>query len=325
MTKTRIAFGEQPAPAHQSGATAKPADTGAPRTPSLALPFKVEAEPVAAGLHIVATPIGNLRDISLRALVTLASVDAVLAEDTRVSRTLMSHYGLTTPLIAYHEHNAEAMRPRILARLKAGGSLALISDAGTPLVSDPGYKLVEALVGEGIGLTCAPGASALLAALVLAGLPTDRFFFEGFLPPRPAARRARLQELGSVPGTLVFYESPRRLSAMLTEAAALYGPRQAAVARELTKFYETVRRGSLAELAGIFADEETPRGEIVVLIGPPAAGTADHDTADGAIDAGLRAALAKLTLKEAVAQVTAATGQPRRRVYARALELTRKP
>jgi 16S rRNA (cytidine1402-2'-O)-methyltransferase len=294
-----------------------------PRAPSYtAFGLKAEAEPLAAGLHIVATPIGNLRDISFRALATLAAADAVLAEDTRTSKVLLAHYGISTPLLPYHEHNAAQMRPKILGRLREGGKLALISDAGTPLVSDPGYKLVADVVAEGLPVTGIPGPSAVLAALVLAGLPTDRFFFEGFLPPKSAARRGRLTELAAIPGTLVFFESPRRLAEMLGDAAAVLGPRPAAVARELTKYYETVRRGTLAELSAHYEQEEA-RGEIVVIIGPP--GAEELGPGDGAIDGLLRAALDSVSLKEAVAQVAAKTGQPRRRIYARALELTREP
>ena len=284
---------------------------------------KAEAEPLGVGLHVVATPIGNLRDISLRALATLAAADVVLAEDTRVTKVLLAHYGISTPLIAYHEHNANEMRPKVLARLAAGGKLALVSDAGTPMVSDPGYRLVEDAVKAGFSITGVPGPSAVLAALVVAGLPTDRFFFEGFLPPRTAARRARLTELGTIPATLVLFESPRRLADMLADAAAMLGGRPAAVARELTKMHETVRRGTLAELAKMYAEGETARGEIVVLIG---AGDGAHsaDTED-LVDAKLKGALAAMSLKEAVAQVTADTGLPRRKVYARALELTRLP
>jgi 16S rRNA (cytidine1402-2'-O)-methyltransferase len=287
-----------------------------------------EVEPLAPGLHIVATPIGNLADISLRALATLAAADAVVAEDTRVTKTLLAHYGIATPLTAYHEHNAAEMRPRLLARLQAGARLALVSDAGTPLVSDPGYKLARAAIEAGITVTGVPGPSAVLAGLVLAGLPSDRFFFEGFLPPRTAARRARLAELAGIPGSLVFFESPRRIAETLADAAAMLGAREAAVARELTKLHEEVRRGSLAGLAAHYAKEGPPRGEIVLLIGP---GAQPGQAASGdVIDDALRGLIGKvsaheLSLKEAVAQVTALTGQPRRKVYARALELTRQP
>ena len=277
-------------------------------------------ERVTPGLYIVATPIGNLRDISLRALSTLAGVETVLAEDTRVSRTLLAHYGIATPLSAYHEHNAALVRPGIIARLQAGAALALISDAGTPLISDPGYKLVTAAIEAGVPVIPIPGASALLAALTVAGLPADRFFFEGFLPPKSAARRARIAELAAIPGTLVFYESPRRTLEALEDMAAVLGPRQAVIARELTKHFETVRRGALPALAAELAAEATPKGEIVLLVAPPGEASAPQP-AD--IDAALRAALAKFSVKDAVAIVVAATGAPRRALYARAVELAR--
>jgi 16S rRNA (cytidine1402-2'-O)-methyltransferase len=286
--------------------------------------IRAAAEPLAPGLHVVSTPIGNLRDMSLRALATLAAADLILAEDTRVTKVLLAHYGISTPLAAYHEHNANEMRPRVLARLAAGDRLALVSDAGTPLVSDPGYRLVEDAVKAGHAVTGVPGPSAVLAALVVAALPTDRFFFEGFLAPRTAARRARLTELGTIPATIVLFESPRRLAEMLADAAAMLGARPAAVARELTKMHETVKRGSLPELAALYAAGETARGEIVVLIGQAEAGAASPATED-LVDVKLKAALGAMSLKEAVAQVTADTGLPRRKVYARALELTRTP
>ena len=231
--------------------------------------MRAEAEQIAPGLHVVATPIGNLRDITLRALGTLAAADAVVAEDTRVSRNLLAHYGIATPLVAYHEHNAAAMRPVLLARLQKGERLALISDAGTPLVSDPGFKLVARSGGAGLPVTSAPGPSAVLAALVVAGLPTDRFFFEGFLPAKSGARRARIAELASIPGTLVLFESPRRLAETLADLAAVLGPRQAAVARELTKHFESVRRGALDRLAADYERDGPPKGEIVLLVAPP--------------------------------------------------------
>src|SRR3984893_13639930 len=193
---------------------ARPKDEARAPSAFTALGMRAEAEPIAPGLHVVATPIGNLRDITLRALATLAAADAVIAEDTRVSHNLLAHYGVTTPLVAYHEHNAAAVRPHLLARLAGGAGVALISDAGTPLVSDPGFKLVTEALAAGIAVTSAPGPSAVLAALVVAGLPTDRFFFEGFLPPKSAARRARINQLAAIPATLVFFESPRRLAEM---------------------------------------------------------------------------------------------------------------
>jgi 16S rRNA (cytidine1402-2'-O)-methyltransferase len=284
-----------------------------------ALGARVEADPIAPGLHVVATPIGNLRDITLRALAILAAADAVIAEDTRVSHHLLAHYGVTTPLVAYHEHNAAAVRPHLLARLREGAALALISDAGTPLVSDPGYKLVAEALVAGISVTSAPGPSAVLAALVVAGLPTDRFYFEGFLPPRSAGRRARINQLAAVPATLVFFESPRRLNEMLADLAAELGDRAAAVARELTKFYETTRRGTLDELARHFAAQPAPKGEIVVVVGAPAAAA---PVAQEDLDRLLHGAMENLSIKDAAAAVSAQTGAPRRQVYARALTLS---
>ncbi len=282
--------------------------------------FKCEAEPLACGLYIVATPIGNLGDITVRALATLAAADAILAEDTRTSKVLLKAYGISTPLIAYHEHNAAQVRPQILSRLKQGQALALISDAGTPLVSDPGYKLVGDLVSEKLPLTAVPGPSAVLAALVVAGLPTDRFFFEGFLPPKAGARRQRLHELAQIPGTLVFFESPRRMAECLGDMAAVFGNRAAVMARELTKHFETVRRGTLDDLGREFADAPTPKGEVVLLVGPP--GALDSGSAEASLDEKLLAALATYSLKDAATIVSQASGLPRRRVYARAIEIS---
>lgn len=280
----------------------------------------IEAPELAPGLHVVATPIGNLRDVTIRCLETLAAADAILAEDTRVTRQLTSHYGVATPLIAFHSHNAERATPGVLARLAAGERLALVSDAGTPLISDPGGGLVAAAAAAGAAIYALPGACAALAALVVAGLPTDRFLFEGFLPQKSAARRARACELAGVPATLVFYESPRRLAETLVDLRAALGDRQACVARELTKKFEEARRGTLSELAASYADAE-PRGEIVVVVAPPDAGDAALRVDD--LDARLRAAMADLSLKDAAALVSGETGRPRREVYARALSLAR--
>jgi len=282
--------------------------------------LRAEAAPILPGLHVVATPIGNLQDISFRALATLAAANAVIAEDTRVTKTLLAHYGIATPLLAYHEHNAAMMRPRLLARLRAGEALALVSDAGTPLVSDPGFKLVaEALAAE-IKVTAAPGASAVLAALVVSGLPTDRFFFEGFLPAKRAARRQRIAALAPIPGTLVLFESPRRLAETLEDLAVVLGPREAAIARELTKHFEAVRRGALPSLAADLAHEEPPKGEIVLLVGPP--GEQTRAISDAELDQRIQAALTDLSVKDAASVVAAETGAPRRQVYARAVELS---
>jgi 16S rRNA (cytidine1402-2'-O)-methyltransferase len=272
----------------------------------------------APGLHVVATPIGNLGDVTIRALETLAGVNLILAEDTRHSRRLTDHYGIKTPLKPYHEHNAEQARPEILAKLGEGQALALISDAGTPLVSDPGYKLVVAAAAAGVAVVPLPGPCAAIAALTTAALPTDRFFFEGFLPTKQAARRERINALAAIPATLIFYEAPGRLPAALADLAAELGPRPAAVARELTKLHEETRRGTLAELASRYAVEGPPKGEIVIVVGPPSA-PAPLDAA--ALDDKVRAALAELSLKDAAAAVAAETGLPRREVYARALRL----
>jgi 16S rRNA (cytidine1402-2'-O)-methyltransferase len=272
---------------------------------------------LSPGLVIVATPIGNARDITLRALDVLRQADAIACEDTRVTGMLMARYGIGTPLLAYHEHNAARMRPVLLDRLARGDTIALVSDAGTPLVSDPGYKLVRAAIEAGIPVSAVPGASAALTALVTSGLPPDRFLFAGFLPPRAAARRSELRELSSVRATLIFFESAGRLAETLADMAAVLGPREAVVARELTKLYEELRRGSLAELEAHYADAEPPKGEIVILVGPPPA----TEATDEAIDVALRTALTTASLRDAVAAVATDLGVPRRRVYARALRL----
>jgi 16S rRNA (cytidine1402-2'-O)-methyltransferase len=297
----------------------KPVSSPAGRRPPIFTAFglRAEAEPLAPGLHVVATPIGNLADISLRALATLAAADAVVAEDTRITKKLLAHYGIATPLVAYHEHNAAIVRPQLIAQLENGAALALVSDAGTPLVSDPGFKLVTAALSAAIAVTAVPGASAVLAALVVAGLPPDRFFFEGFLPSKSVVRRQRIAELKTVPGTLVFFESPHRLADTLADLAAVLGDREAAIARELTKFFETIRRGRIAALAAELAGAPLLKGEIVVLIGPPPAIVVEED-----IDAKLREALAQHSLRDAVAIVAGETGLPRRRVYAKAVALT---
>ena len=285
-----------------------------------ALGVRVTAAPIAPGLHVVATPIGNLADITLRALGVLAAADTILAEDTRVTRGLLTHYGISTPLTAYHEHNAHLVRPQLLARLRAGARLALVSDAGTPLISDPGYRLVGEATAAGVPVTAVPGASALLAGLVVAGLPTDRIIFEGFLPHKGGPRRARLAELVAVQGTLVFFEAPGRIAATLADCADILGEmRPAVVARELTKMFETVYRGTLADLAAEIAAGDPLRGEIVLLIGAAAEGAVED--AGATLDARLTAMLRSHSIKDAASIVSGETGIPRRRVYARALQL----
>ncbi len=281
----------------------------------------VEVARLAPGLHIVATPIGNLGDITLRALEALAGADLIACEDTRVSRKLLDRYGIATPLTPYHDHNAAEARPLLLRRLAGGAAIALVSDAGTPLISDPGYKLVRAAQEARHAVHALPGASSLLAALSVAGLPTNAFFFAGFLPPKQAARRARITDLARVPATLILFESGPRVAATLADLAAGLGPqREAALCRELTKLHEEVRRGDLDRLARDCATNE-PRGEIVLVIGPPqAAAPVSEDEADAL----LRAALARVSLKDAVGEVAHATGLPRRDVYQRALALTKE-
>jgi 16S rRNA (cytidine1402-2'-O)-methyltransferase len=276
------------------------------------------AEPLAPGLYLVATPIGNLADITLRALATLQRADVVYCEDTRHSRTLLAHFAVSRATRAYHEHNAEAQRPRVLAELAAGRAVAVISDAGTPLISDPGYKLVREAIAAGHRVISLPGASATLAALGSAGLPTDAFLFAGFLPPRQGARRTRLAELKTVPATLVFFEAPSRLADSLTDIAAVLGGREAAVARELTKLHEEVRRGSPAELAQ-WAGGAAPRGEMVILVGPPVA----EQVTDEAINARLEALLAEMSLRDAAKTAAEELGVPKSRVYDLGLALKR--
>jgi 16S rRNA (cytidine1402-2'-O)-methyltransferase len=282
------------------------------------LGLAAEAERLMPGLHIVATPIGNLADITLRALSTLAAADAILAEDKRVTKVLLAHYGITTPILAYHEHNAAEMRPVVLERLAAKQALALVSDAGTPLVSDPGYKLVEAAIAAGHHITALPGPSAVLTGLVLSGLPSDRFFFEGFLPSKSPERRRRLRDLAMVPASLVFFEAPHRTPETLVDMAEILGDRQAVLARELTKKFETVRRDRLPALAQTLAAEGPPRGEVVLMVGPPE-GTAE--LGDAAIDGALQAAMVNHSQRDAVHLVAAELGLPRKRVYARALRM----
>lgn len=278
---------------------------------------------LSAGLYLVATPIGAARDITLRALDILASADVIAAEDTRNARKLMEIHGVKLegrPLLPYHDHNGAAMRPKLMAEVAAGKSVAVLSDAGTPLVADPGFVLAREAIGEALPVVAAPGASAVLAALTVAGQPTDRFLFAGFLPVKSGARKAALLELAAVPATLVYYESPKRITATLTAMAEVFGPdRPASVCRELTKKFEQVLRGPLGEMPARMGAEMPLKGEFVIVLGPPerqAATAEDLDTA-------LTAALARLSVKDAAAEVSASLGLPRKQVYARALDLTR--
>ncbi len=279
------------------------------------------ARPLPAGLYLVATPIGNLGDISLRALETLAGAGTIACEDTRVSHKLLDRYGITAPLVPYHEHNAAAARPKLIERMKAGASVALISDAGTPLISDPGYKLVRAAQEEGIAVTAIPGASSVLAALNIAGLPTDRFFFEGFLPPKQQARRTRIAEIARIPATLVLFETGPRLPEALTDLSEVLGNREAAICRELTKLHEEMRRDALPALASHYGEGGETRGEFVIVIAPPDQQALAPSAED--VDGMLRRTLGESSLKDAVALVADATGQPRREIYQRALALAK--
>ncbi len=276
----------------------------------------------APGLYLVATPIGNLKDITLRALELLASADVIACEDTRVTRKLLTAHGIRARLRSYHEHNAERVRPELIKRIESGEVVALVADAGTPLISDPGLKLVRAAAAAGLRVTTLPGPSAPLAALVLSGLPSDRFLFAGFLPAKTKARREALAALAPIEATLLFLESARRLPAALVDMADLLGDRPAAVARELTKRFEELRRDRLGALAAHYQRAGPPKGEVVVVVAPPEADAAASALrAEADLDRRLRAALATASLRDAAALVAEATGLPKRRVYARALAL----
>ncbi|AEI01280.1 ribosomal RNA small subunit methyltransferase I [Afipia carboxidovorans OM5] len=275
----------------------------------------------APGLHLAATPIGNLGDITLRALETLAGSDVICCEDTRVTHKLLERYGITVPLSPYHEHNAVAARPKILARLAQGDAVTLVSDAGTPLVSDPGFKLVREATAAGFAVHALPGPSSVLAALTVAALPTDRFYFEGFLPAKDGARRNRIAELARIDVTLVLFESGARLAASLRDLAEILGRRDIAICREMTKLHEDIRRMPLAEAAAR-ADELETRGEFVLVIGPPSADASRMSETE--LDDLLRAQLAHGSVKDAVAAAVELSGYPRREVYARALALAQE-
>lgn len=274
------------------------------------------AEPLAPGLYIVATPIGNLGDLSPRAATILRSADLIAVEDSRVTGKLLNHIGIKRPMQPYHDHNADKVRPALIARM-ASEAVALVSDAGTPLISDPGYKLVRDARDAGIAVVTIPGPSAVIAGLTLAGLPTDRFLFAGFLPPKTKARLEAATELASLRATLVFYESGPRLSAMLADLAQALGDREAAVAREITKAYEECVSGSLTNLSQRYADAP-PKGEIVVIVGPP--GPAEAASAD-MVETALRKAMETASPAKAASAVARALGADRKALYARALEL----
>ncbi|MCP5075153.1 MAG: 16S rRNA (cytidine(1402)-2'-O)-methyltransferase [Rhodobacteraceae bacterium] len=281
----------------------------------------MSAMSLAPGLYLVATPIGTARDITLRALDILASADLLAAEDTRNTRRLLDIHGVALGdrrLMSYHDHNGEKQRPAILAALRDGKSVAFVSDAGTPLLADPGFDLSRAVIAEGLPVLAAPGPSALLAALCVAGQPTDRFLFAGFAPNKTRARKKFFADFSGIKATLVFYESPKRIHGSLTDMAETFGvDRAASVCRELTKKFETVHRGSLAEMVETYAGVEHPKGEFVVVLGPPVAPVVNAED----VDAALRDALATLRVKEAANSVSAQFGIPRKTAYQRALEL----
>jgi len=273
-----------------------------------------------AGLYIVATPIGNLGDVTARALDTLRAVDLIACEDTRVTGVLMQRFALTTPMTPYHDHNADTARPILLEKLQAGAAIALVSDAGTPLISDPGYKLVRACADAGIAVIPIPGPSALLAALMVAALPTDRILFAGFLPSKSNARRDAIAEVQNLQATLVFYESTQRLPEALADLAGVLGARPAAVCRELTKLHEDVRRGTLDSLAKMYAGEGPPKGEAVVVVG----GAQPSEASASDVDDALRTALETMSVRDAAAYVAETLRQSKRALYTRALELVKK-
>lgn len=276
-----------------------------------------EPNPLAPGLYVAATPIGNARDITLRVLDALRTCDLIAAEDTRVTAKLLAIHGISKPLTPYNDHNAERERPRLLQRLKAQTRIVLVSDAGTPLVSDPGFKLVRAAIEAGVDVHVLPGPSATLAGLTLSGLPSDRFLFMGFLSAKGGERRSALDEIKNLRATLIFFESGERLAESLKDMAECLGPRSAAVARELTKLHEEVRRGTLAELAGRYEAEGAPKGEVTVLV----SGATSTEIDFAAMDEALRQALAFMPLKPAAAMIAGLLGASRHTVYARGLEL----
>ena len=277
---------------------------------------------VPGTLYLVATPIGNLEDITLRALRVLRECDVVAAEDTRHTGQLLKHFGITKPLLSYFKFNEARRSTEFVERLRRGEKIALVTDAGSPGISDPGGRVVAAAVAAGCRVEPVPGACALIAGLTASGLPTDEFHFVGFLPHKSGQRANRLASLVAVPGTLVFYESPQRLAESLADLAAVLGDRPAAVCRELTKLHEEVRRGGLADLAATYGAADTPKGEVVVVVGGAPADQAEVD--DDAIDAALKDAMATMSVRDAAAAVATALGQPRRVVYAKALALAKK-
>ena len=271
------------------------------------------------GLYVTATPIGNLGDITLRAIDLLRKADFIACEDKRVSGKLLSYYDIKTPMISYHDHNAQDVMPRLINELQDGKIIALISDAGTPLISDPGYRLVNECQKEGILVTSLPGASAILCALTNAGLPTNNFLFQGFLPPKTQARQKEIGKFSTVDASLIYYESPKRLLVCLKDILSVLGDREIAVCRELTKLYEEIRKDKISNLIELYENKPTPKGEIVIVVSPPNKNESQIDD----LDAALKDALKTLSVKEAVAAVTFMTGKKRKEVYKRALEISK--
>ena len=278
-----------------------------------------EAPPLSPGLYVTATPIGNLGDVTLRALETLSAAHLILCEDTRVTAKLLNRYGIRNSLSPYHDHNAAKVRPQLLARLAEGQALALVSDAGSPLLSDPGYKLVQAAVEAGLPVTAIPGASAVLGALTLSALPPDRFMFCGFLPPRSGARRHFLEELKGVDATLVMFDTTSRVADSLEDIAAVLGERDVAVGRELTKLHEEVIRGPAEEVRKALRSRDSLKGEITLVIGPP--GAEAKAAPQGMVDTALREALASMPASRAAAEIAKRFGLSKQEAYARLLEL----
>ncbi len=306
--------GDYPSKGFKSRAKKEPTHGNAASKPSDDKP--------TTGLYLIATPIGNAGDITLRALQILKSADIIACEDTRVTSKLLAIHGVFKPLKPYHEHNAGRVRPDFIKRLKNGETVALVSDAGTPLISDPGYGLLQACISEGIFVTALPGPSSALTALVLSGLPTNRFLFAGFPPSRSGGRRKVYRELASVPASLIFMESPRRLAAALADMLEILGPRHAAIGRELTKKFEEVRRGPLSELAAHYKAEGAPKGEVTIVVAPPEKD--NREIAPEDLDNKLRKALRGASVRDAATKISFETGLPRSRLYERALELKKK-
>jgi 16S rRNA (cytidine1402-2'-O)-methyltransferase len=280
--------------------------------------LEIEARPLEPALYLVATPIGNLGDITIRALETLAAADVVAAEDTRVTRVLLDRFAISARPYAYHEYNADEVGPKLVAALAQGKSVALVSDAGTPLVSDPGYRLVKEVLAAGLKVVPIPGPSSVVTALSASGLPNESFLFAGFLPQKEKARRDRLEEVRDVPGTLIFFESPHRLPSSLADMLVVLGDRDAAVCRELTKTFEEFRRGTLSELAAHYAENDNVKGEIVICVGPPSAKKAP---AGQDLDDILRSLMRDMPTAKAAAEAARQTGLPRKDLYQRLLEL----